>query len=136
MTKHLDPAQEAKQARKSALAVALVLLAIAAWNLWKGRPPVYFTAGGIGLVLLVISFTWSAAAIVFHRNWMRFAEALGYVNSRIILGITFFLLITPYGLVMRLFRRNALRRRGPKQDTYWIPRAKPHQEPRQFERLF
>ena len=136
MTKYLDPAQEAKQARKSALAVGLVLLAIAAWNLWKGRPPVYFTAGGIGLVLLVISFTWSAAAIVFHRNWMRFAEALGYVNSRIILGITFFFLITPYGLVMRLFGRNALRRRGPKQDSYWIPRAKPHQEPQQFERLF
>jgi hypothetical protein len=135
MTKN-DPAQEAKQARKSALVVGLVLLAIAAWNVWKGRPPVYFTAGGIGLVLLVISFTWAAAALVFHRNWMRFAEALGYVNSRIILGITFFFLITPYSLIMRLFGRNILGRRGPKQDTYWIPRKKPHQEPQQFERLF
>lgn len=136
MPHELDPQQEAKQARKSALVVGLVLLAIAAWNIWKGRPPVYFTAGGIGLALLLISCTWTAAAIVFHRNWMRVAEALGYVNSRIILGITFFFLITPYGLVMRLFGRNVLRRRGPKQDSYWIPRAKPHQEPRQFERLF
>ncbi len=135
MTK-LDPQQEAKQARKSALAVGLVLLAIAAWNLWKARPPVYFTTGGIGLALLLISFTWTAAAIVFHRNWMRVAEVLGYINSRIILGATFFFLITPYGLVMRLFRRDVLRRRSPKQDSYWIPRAKPRQEPQQFERLF
>ena len=136
MPHRTDPQQETQQARKSALVVGLVLLAIAAWNFWKGRPPVYFTTGGIGLALLLIGFTWTAAAIVFHRNWMRVAEALGYVNSRIILGITFFFLITPYGLVMRLFGRNALRRRGPKQDSYWIPRAKPHQEPRQFERLF
>ena len=136
MTSKLDPQQEAKLARKSALVVSLVLLAIAAWNVWKGRPNVYFTTGGIGLALLVISFAWTGAAIVFHRNWMRLAEALGYVNSRIILGFTFFFLITPYGLVMRLFGRNPLRRRGPKQDSYWIPRAKPHQEPRQFERLF
>ena len=136
MTKHLDPAQEAKQARKSALVVGLVLLAIAAWNIWKGRPPVYFTTGGTGLVLLLIGLLWSGGAMVFHRYWMRFAEVLGYVNSRIILGITFFLIITPYGLTMRLFGRNPLRRRGPKQRTYWIPRAKPHQEPQQFERLF
>jgi len=135
MTK-LDPAQEAHQARKSALVVGLVLLGIAAWNFWKGRPSVYFTTGSIGLVLLLISATWTAGALVFHRNWMRVASALGYINSRIILGITFFLLITPYGLVMRLFGRNILRRRGPQQDTYWIPRAKPHQTPQQFERLF
>jgi hypothetical protein len=132
----LDPAQEATQARKSALLVGVVLLAIAAWNLWKGRPTVYFTTGGISLLLLLIGVTWTAGAIVFHRNWMRVAAVLGYINSRIILGITFFFLITPYGLVMKLFGRNILGRRGPKQDTYWIPRAKPHQQPKQFERLF
>lgn len=135
MTK-LDPAQEATQARKSALLVGVVLLAIAAWNFWKDRPPVYLTTGGIGLLLLLISATWTTGALVFHRNWMRVAAVLGYINSRIILGITFFFMITPVGLVTKLFGRNPMRRRGPKQDTYWIPRAKPHQAPEQFERLF
>ena len=135
MTK-LDPAQEATQARNSALVVALVLLGIAAWNLWKDRPPVYLTTGGIGLILLLISATWTTGALVFHRNWMRVAAVLGYINSRIILGITFFFMITPVGLVTKLFGRNPMRRRGPKQDTYWIPRPKPHQAPEQFERLF
>ncbi len=128
--------QEAKQARKSALAVGVVLLGIAAWNLWNDRPPVYLTTGGIGVALLIISFAWTTGALVFHRNWMRIADMLGYVNSRIILGITFFFLITPYGLIMKLFGRNPLRRRGPQQDTYWIPRPKPRQSARQFERLF
>ena len=131
-----DSRQEAKQARKSALAVGLVLLGIAAWNLWKDRPPVYLTTGGIGVALLIISFAWSKGALVFHRNWMRIAGVLGHVNSRIILGITYFFLITPYGLIMRLFGRNPLRRRGPRQETYWVPRRKPRQSTRQFERLF
>ena len=89
-----------------------------------------------GVALLIISFAWRTGALVFHRNWMRIAGVLGHVNSRIILGITFFFLITPYGLIMRLFGRNPLRRRGQREDSYWIPRPKPRQSARQYERLF
>jgi len=131
-----DASREAAEARKSALVVGLVLLGIAAWNVWKARPPVYVATGGIGLALLLISFAWTGAAILFHRNWMRIAGALGYINSRIILGFTFLFLMTPYGLIMKLFGRNPLRRRGPKAESYWIPRAKSRQTPAQFERLF
>ncbi len=48
----------------------------------------------------------------------------------------FYLVITPYGLISRLVRRNPLRRRGPSQESYWIPRKTLKQEHEQFERLF
>ena len=140
MTSPLDPlspdAQLTAQARKSAVAVGVVLLVIAGFNFWQGRPAVYYPFGLIGLSLLVISRVWDAGARGFHHYWMKFAGVLGYVNARILLSLMFYLVITPYGLISRLVRRNPLRRRGPAQESYWIPRKTLKQEQQQFERLF
>ena len=145
MTSQLDPqsadrqspdAQLTAQARKSAVAVGVVLLVIAAWNFWKGRPAVYYPFALIGASLLIISRVWDAGARGFHHYWMKFAGGLGYINARILLSLMFYLVITPYGLVSRLVRRNPLRRRGPPQESYWIPRKTLKQEHQQFERLF
>lgn len=43
-----------------------------------------------------------------YRIWMRFGAVMGVINSTIILAVIFFFLITPIGLVMRLFGRNPL----------------------------
>ncbi len=140
MTSPLDsPSPEAQltaQARKSALAVGIVLLVIAGFNYWQERPAVYYPFAVIGLSLLVISHVWDAGARGFHHYWMKFAGVLGYVNARILLSLMFYLVITPYGLISRLVRRNHLRRRGPSQESYWIPRKTLKQEHEQFERLF
>ncbi len=140
MTSPLDPlspdAQLTAQARKSAVAVGVVLLVIAGFNFWQGRPAVYYPFALIGLSLLVISRVWDAGARGFHHYWMKFAGVLGYVNARILLSLMFYLVITPYGLISRLVRRNPLRRRGPSQESYWIPRKVLKQEHQQFERLF
>jgi hypothetical protein len=125
-----------KQARKSAWAVGGVLVAIAAWNVYRGRPNIYWSFGSIGSLLLIIGSTWAGGAMAFHRGWMKFAMALGAINSRIILALIFYLVITPYGLIMRLFGRDVLHRRGSKSETYWIPRSATRQPTRRFERLF
>ena len=67
---------------------------------------------------------------------MAFAGVLGYINSRILLSLMFYLVIAPYGYVMRFFGRDILHRRGPRQDSYWIRRAKTRQPREQYERLF
>ena len=128
--------QESVVARKSAFVVGGVLLGIAAWNAWKGRPHIWMPASSIGFLLFLIGQFWRTGALQFHRGWMRFAHALGWVNSRILLSLMFYGIMTPYGLVMRLAGRNPLRRRGPAQPTYWIPRKHPRQRREQFERLF
>lgn len=116
--------------------VGTILLLIAGWNVWRDRPAVYFTLGAIGTALVLVGLLWPAASRAFHRGWMRFAHALGYVNSRILLSVMFFLVMTPYGLLSKLFRRNPLNRRGPGGDSYWIPRRQTRQRPEGFERLF
>jgi hypothetical protein len=42
------------------------------------------------------------------KMWLKFGEALGYVNSRIILAILFFLILTPVALVQRIFKKDSL----------------------------
>lgn len=126
----------ADQARKSALAVAGVLLLIALWNVYKDRPVVYFTLGGTAVTLALIGFFWPRGAILFDRSWMFAAGVLGYINSRILLSIMFYVIITPYGLIMRLFGRNTMNRRGADSETYWIPRKRTRQMAAGFERQF
>ena len=67
---------------------------------------------------------------------MAFAGVLGYINSRILLSLMFYLVIAPYSYAMRLFGRDILNRRGPQQGSYWSPRKKTRQPREQFERLF
>ncbi len=124
------------QARKTAFVVASVLLLLAAWNLYRGRTSVVAVLGGLGLALLAAGLFVPRAARWFHVFWMRLAGALGWVNSRVLLSLMFYLVFTPYGLVSRLVGRDPLRRRGAGGDTYWTPRKTTRQTREQFERLF
>jgi len=132
-----DPGQRtAQQARKSALVVAGVFLLLAAWNFWKDRPAVCFTLGALAVILALTGLLWPRGALAFDRAWMLLAGVLGYINSRILLSLMFYGVMTPYGWVLRLFRRNTMNRRGPGAETYWIPRKRTRQPPAQFERQF
>ncbi|HEX6185710.1 MAG TPA: SxtJ family membrane protein [Pyrinomonadaceae bacterium] len=124
------------QARKSALLVAAVLLGIAAWNLYRGRTTVVVIFGSLGAALVVAGLLVPLAARAFHVAWMRFAVALGHVNSRVLLTLVYYLLVTPYGVVSRLVRRDPLRRRGEAVESYWVERKTTRQAREGFERLF
>ena len=124
------------QARKSALLVAAVLFAIAAWNLYRGRAAVVAVFGSSAALLVVAGLFVPAAARGFHHAWMRFAAVLGHVNSRILLTLMYYLVMTPYGLVSRLVGRDPLRRRGKGGESHWVERKHTRQGREQFERLF
>lgn len=124
------------QARKSALLVAGVLALIAAWNFYRGRMTVVAVLGGISLALLLIGLLLPPVARAFHKGWMALAGVLGYINSRILLFAMFYGLITPFGLLGKLFGRDPLNRRAAARESYWIPRKESKQSREQFERLF
>lgn len=92
--------------------------------------------GGIGALLTVIGLFVPVAARGFHHFWMGVAGILGYVNSRILLTVLYYGVFTPYGLISRLIGRDALRRGGPRESTYWVKRKATRQTKEQFERLF
>jgi hypothetical protein len=57
---------------------------------------------------LVIALLKESLLLPLNQLWMRFGLLLGIIISPIVLGLIYFLLITPYGLIMRLFGRDEL----------------------------
>ncbi len=103
--------------------VAVVLASLAAWQLHRGHST---AAGGFGAgagVLLVCAAI-TPAAVWFYRYWMALAGALSFVNTRILLGLFFFVALAPIGFVLRLTGHDPLDRRKGIEQSYW--RARPH----------
>ena len=131
-----DTPVSATLARKSTAIVGLVLAALAAWQAYRGRPLPMDALGGAAGLLLAAAALSEGASRAFHRRWMQLAAVLGWVNSRILLSLTFLLVIAPTGLARRAFGADPMGRRGPRRDSYWVPRDKTRPEPQSFERLF
>jgi Saxitoxin biosynthesis operon protein SxtJ len=125
-----------EQARKTCLLVAGALTAVATILWWRGRMNSAIVFGSVAAVLLLIGLFMPPPARLFHRAWMTFALALGYVNSRIILTIIYFLVFVPYGVVSRLVGRDPLQLREDGKESYWTRRQITRQSKEQFERLF
>jgi thiol:disulfide interchange protein len=113
-----------------------VLLALAGWLLWRGRPPVaWLAAGGPGALLAALGLLAPAALRGAHRAWMALALALGWVTSRLVLLLIFSLLLTPLALVARLLGKRFLELR-PDRDaaTYWV--ARPQDRRDDYTRMY
>ena len=58
------------------------------------------------------------------RGWIKLGEILGKVVAPIIMGFIYFIIITPIGILMRLFGKDLLNIKFNKNKSYWIKRAK------------
>jgi hypothetical protein len=126
----------AHEARKTALLVAAVSLLAAAFFWYRGRSTAMVAAVSISVTLAVIGVFIPDLAKLFHRGWMRFAFALGYVNSRILLTVIYVVFFIPYGILSRLFGRDPLDLRSEERESYWHRRPVTRQTKEGFERLF
>ena len=114
-----------------------VLVVIGAWMTW-GSPvtAITLTLLIVGGVLVVLGFVCPRALVQPNRLWMKFAEALSYVSTGLILATVFFLVVTPIGVVRRLIGRDPLGRRRNKADSYWVPYSERQHDPKHLEKMF
>jgi hypothetical protein len=72
-----------------------------------------------------------------NRVWFRFGRLMHQVVSSVVLGTTFFVVLTPTGWLLRLTGKDALRlRRVTERDTYWIGREPPGPTPKSMAHQF
>jgi hypothetical protein len=72
-----------------------------------------------------------------NRAWMKLGELLGRVVSPIVLGVIFFAVFAPVGLVMRMAGRDAMKRRWePAEPSYWVRRDPPGPADDSFRDMF
>lgn len=63
-----------------------------------------------GSLLVLLGLVMPTVLGPIFRLWMKMGHVLGWINTRIILGVLYFGLITPMGMVMRLFGWDSMRR--------------------------
>ena len=77
----------------------------------------------ISFIFLVLGFLNSSILTPLNLLWFKFGILLGKLISPIIMGIVFFLVVTPIGLIMRLFKKDLLKLKKNNAKSYWIKRS-------------
>jgi len=97
----------------------VVFLLIGLWPILKGNELRIWSIV-ISLIFLILGILNSKILTPFNKVWFRFGIFLGNFISPIIMGIVFFLVVTPTGLIMKLFRKDLINLRKNNSSTYWI----------------
>ena len=120
--------------RSFGLSVGTAGLVFGALLTWRGHAMVAAVSALTGMVLVCGGLLVPAALRIPNRVWWRFATVLGWVNSRILLTVFFFAVLTPVGGLMRLFGRSPLRAVRP--DTNWSGYGERRRDPRHYQHLY
>jgi hypothetical protein len=114
---------DAAQLRKFGLLVGGIFCAIGLWPaVIRGAGPRSW-ALVVAVLLLVPALLAPRVLTPIYRIWMTVGEALGWINTRILLGVVFYGLITPMGLARRLRSEDPMRRRhDPGAQSYRVPK--------------
>ena len=79
----------------------------------------------ISFIFLILGLINSKILTPLNRLWFKFGLLLGKFISPIIMGIIFFIVVTPIGIIMRLFNKDLLNLKFNKKETYWIDKKGP-----------
>ena len=78
----------------------------------------------VSLIFLILGLTNSIILTPLNRLWFKFGIFLGKIVSPIILGTIFFLIVTPTGLLLRLFGKDVINLKY-NNNSYWIEKTGP-----------
>ncbi len=110
------------EGRKFGLQVGAALLVLAGVLWWRERNLPATILAGMGGLLLVAGVVIPARLGPVFRGWMGFARAISKVTTPLFMGITYFVVLAPIGLTMRLFGHNPMTS-AEKDGTFWINRS-------------
>jgi len=110
---------------------------IAVWSLWSGRWHWYAWLL-ISLALLAVSFARPGLLHRPNQLWLRFGYLISRITTPVVVGVVFYGVMAPLGLLMRMVgKQDPLRLRfEPQRDSYWIERIPPGPTPESIKQQF
>ena len=127
---------EKSDLRKFGITIGIIVIVIAVFLFWKEKElyQIFFTLG-VALCLLGIALPVILKPI--YWIWMIFATILGWIMTRVILSLMFYGIITPIGLILRLFGKQFIELKWKKTETtYWNNRLGNVFEKNKYEKQF
>ena len=79
----------------------------------------------ISIIFLVLGLVNSKILNPLNKIWFKFGIFLGKIISPFVMGIIFFLVVTPIGLLMRLLNKDLLNLKFNNSHSYWIEKTEP-----------
>ena len=79
----------------------------------------------LSLIFLVLGLINSKILTPLNKIWFKFGIFLGKIISPFVMGIIFFLVVTPIGILMRILKKDLLNLKKNKSETYWIDKSGP-----------
>jgi hypothetical protein len=127
---------EGSSDRSFGFVFAAVFAIIGAWPLLSSGSPRWWSIG-IGAAFAVVAVVVPSILGGANRLWMKFGLLLAKIVSPIALGVLFYLVFTPIGLLMRLAGKDPLRLKAdPNAKSYWIEREPPGPPPQSMTNQF
>ena len=103
----------------------IVFLIIALWPILK-QNEIRIWSLIISFVFFVLGLNNSKLLTPLNKLWFKFGILLGKIVSPLLMGIIFFLVVTPIGLLMKIFKKDLLNLTfNNKKKTYWIEKTEP-----------
>jgi saxitoxin biosynthesis operon SxtJ-like protein len=130
------PGDARAELRKFGLTVGAAFAVLGLVSAWRGHvtpPRVLWT---LAVLLVVPALVAPGVLGPVRHGWMRFAVVVGEVNSRILLGVFFYLVLAPVGFVLRRVRDPLNRSLTDPRPSQWIKRERVPVERARYERQF
>ncbi|MFL2883319.1 MAG: SxtJ family membrane protein [Pelagibacteraceae bacterium] len=101
----------------------LFFLLISIWPLINGAE-VRIWSLVLSLIFLILGLLNSKYLAPFNKAWVKFGELLGRIIAPLVMAIIFFFVVTPLGLIIKLFGKDLLKTKFIKTNSYWLKREK------------
>ena len=105
--------------RNFGIVFSVVFLVISLWPLLS-QNDVRIWSLVISGIFLILGLINSKLLLPLNKIWFNFGILLGNFIAPIVMGIVYFMVVTPTGLIMRLLGKDLLNLKKNNKDTYWI----------------
>ncbi|MFQ6102803.1 MAG: SxtJ family membrane protein [Candidatus Glassbacteria bacterium] len=111
---------KAAQLRKFGMVFGIILGVIALISLWRGRESVVTPFLILSVVFILISLVYPKLLTPLYWLMLRVSGYMGWVNTRILLVIVYYLVFTPVAILFKLIGKDPLSRKFEKEaSSYW-----------------
>ena len=105
--------------RKFGITIGIILIMLAGFLFWKEKESsqIFLT---VGIVLFAFGIAIPVVLKPIYWIWMIFATILGWIMTRVILSLLFYVIFTPIGLIPRIFGKQFIELKwNSSKDSYW-----------------
>ena len=125
-----------KELREFGLTIGIILAILGAVALWRGKGSYPYLLG-TGALFIILGLTLCGILKPLQKAWMSLSVILSFFVSRIILFILFYAVLTPLGLITRLFGKDILDQRIEKaRASYWHDRSPEAKDRKSYENQY